>query len=374
MKIGDILIDDPLTVSPEDSVSTAINKMKEANIYELPVTDNKKLVGYFDYRTLVRRRNISLYTKVEHVMLHPPKIYQTDNINDVINKMLETGFKTLPIINKKNSLIGIINRRDIINLILDIEEYREQPIVEIMNEDPITVRDTDTTDKAITSMKNLSELNLPVIDKNEKLKGSIYLRDITQIVWRDRHRQTKGEKSGEKEHIDLSIQSIIKPACRVSKDSNLGDAIREMKNKNSQTCVIVENDIPIGIISQKDILELIGKKEHSGEVFVQITGLEIDDPEPYDFIYDRVDKFLKKIAKLEGLKLQSLIFHIEEYQVRKYEMIYNISTRLITDKKLYLSNSKDRNLYRAVDDVLEKFDIQLIKEKDKKLSKRKQAS
>jgi len=374
IKIEDILIKNPLSVSPEDSVSIAINKMKEANIYGLPVVHNKKLVGYFNYRTMIRRRNISLSTKLEHVMLHPPRIYSTDNIMDVINNMLETGFKTLPIISKSNTLKGIIDRKDILNKIADINDYKKVPVLEIMNENPIVIRDTDSTDKAISKMKHLSELSLPVIDKNGKITGTVYLRDITQIIWRNRHRQTKGEKTGEKEHVELTIESIIKPACFVPKDTNLGLLIREMKNKNCRVCVVVENNKPIGIVSQKDILELIAEKSNSGNVFVQITGLEIDDPEPYEFIYNEVDKFIKKFARLEKLLLQSLIFHIEEHTSNGYETTYNITSRLITDKKLYLSNSKDRNLYRAVDDVLEKFETQLLKEKDKKLSKRKQAT
>ncbi|MEM4058508.1 MAG: CBS domain-containing protein, partial [Thermoplasmata archaeon] len=71
-KIKDIMSKSPVTATAEDTLSTLLNKMKDYDVREVPVIDEKgTLKGYLDYKTIAKRKNISLYSRVMNMMIHP---------------------------------------------------------------------------------------------------------------------------------------------------------------------------------------------------------------------------------------------------------------------------------------------------------------
>ena len=55
VKIKDIMSKPVVTVSPSESVDTALNKMKKSNIHRLPVTDKGKIVGVISLTDIARK-------------------------------------------------------------------------------------------------------------------------------------------------------------------------------------------------------------------------------------------------------------------------------------------------------------------------------
>ncbi len=372
MKIDEIFVKDIMSSSPtvafeDEMLSTILSRMREKEIHEVPVVDHKnRLLGYFDFENLMRRKNIPMTSKISTLMIKPPKVDENTKLIDVTKIMVQSGLRSLPVVDNNDTLKGLVSRTDVTKALLDVPQFSEIPIEDIMIRDPVTVNVNDDINIAIQKMGNLGEFTIPVVDEHNHLVGMVHIRDLTNAVWRIKDRQTVGEMKGQKERKLLFVREFLNPPVFVKKDSKLRNVIDTMLKMKSYICAIVDEENKIvGIITQKDIVELIGKKEESEGVFVQITGLDTYDPSVFDTIYQIIEKSLKKIAKFENYIPHSLSIHVEEHNVGGNDTNYVLRAKLVTEKKVFYIQENGWNLYRVFDDLMNSLHRMVRKEKER---------
>jgi ribosome-associated translation inhibitor RaiA len=104
-------------------------------------------------------------------------------------------------------------------------------------------------------------------------------------------------------------------------------------------------------------------------LYVQITGLDEEDTDYYDDMYDLIEKYMKKINKIQRTRLFSL--HVTQYHDRSLVKEYELRARLSTDKHLFYAQGEGWNLMIALDEILDTLDGMVTKEKDRRLGARK---
>ena len=373
IKVKDVMTKDVVVAKLGDTISKAISKMQEHGFHELPVVNDRgELVGYVNYRTLIRRKSLSLYSRVENIMVKPPVLDPDATIEDAVKLMIDAGYRSLPIV-EKNKLVGIISRTDIIKLVPKMKDVANIPVEDVMTSEPELVEEDSPIQYAVDIMKKLGEMSVPVVDENRKLVGIVHMRDAAKAVWREKERASLGEVSGEKKKVQILVKEIMVPPVYVSEDSILKDAVEKMIEFHSSICAVIDKkSVPIGVISQRDVIEAILREGKQEGVFVQITGLDIEDMEPYQIIYNMVEEFLHKINRFKEFKPQLLTFHVEEHHISGKEIKYSVRARLTTDRKLFFARSYDWNIYSAFKDVLEILERNVKKERDKLLEFRRE--
>ncbi len=366
LRVGDIMTREVITVKVGDTLSKAISKMQEHGFHEIPIIDESgEFAGFINYRILIRRKSLPLYSRVENLMVKPPSLSHDESIVDAVKKMLDAGFRSLPVVHK-NKIIGIISRSDIMRIVPNMKDIANIPVEDVMSSEPEVVEEDSPVEYAIDLMKKFGELSVPVVDKNRRLTGIIHMKDITSAIWREKDRESLGELTGEKEKKIVYVKEVMSPPVYVDENSRLKDAVERMIEFKSSICAVADKDLhPIGIITQRDVMEAILRKSEGKGVFVQITGLDIEDMEPYFGIYSMVESFLKKINKFQEFKPQLLTFHVEEHHTNGGEIKYSVRARFTTDRKLFFARSYDWNIYRAFRDVLDILERNVKKEREK---------
>ncbi|MBD6956172.1 MAG: CBS domain-containing protein [Thermoplasmata archaeon] len=373
MVVKDIMNPNPIYVHVDDPLSKVISILKENRIHEVPVVDDKKRVrGYFDYENLMRRKNVPLTAKISTLMIFPPKVEEELPVVEAIRVMVNNGLRSLPVTKANDLLTGLVSRTDFTRALLNSPEYINTPISDVMVKDPITVNEDDDVYVALDKMRGLNEMTIPVVDSHGHLKGMLHIDDLSGTIWRIKERPTFGEYKGQKEKKIFKVKEFLSPPVFVKSNAKLKDAIKQMLDMKSYVCVIVDDDMkPVGIITQKDIIENFVKRKEEESVFVQITGLETEDPSVFDTIYDIVEKYLKKINKFENYRPQSLTFHVEEHRPNSNEIEYTLRARLVTEKKVFYKTDHDWNLFSLFDRVMSSLyrTVRKDKEKEKELRK-----
>ncbi len=375
IKVEDVMTKDVVTVKVGEPLSKAISKMQEHGFHELPVVNERgELVGYINYRILMRKKSLPLYARVDNVMVKPPTVAPNNSIVDAVKILLDTGFRSLPVV-RKEKLVGILSRTDIIREVGRMSEVANIPVEDVMTSEPEVVEEDTPVEYALDIMRKLGEMAVPVVDRNRKLTGMVRMRDVARAIWREKDRPSLGEVAGEKKRVEILVKEVMVPPVYVNLDAKLGDAVEKMMEFHSSICAVVDKEMrPIGIISQRDVIEAVVRKGQQEGVFVQITGLEIEDFETYQVIYSMVEDFLKKINRFKEFKPQLLTFHVEEHHMsgETGEIKYSVRARLTTDRKLFFAKSYDWNLFRAFKDVLETLERNVKKERDKLLEFRRE--
>lgn len=366
-KIKDIMSKSPVTATSEDTLSMLLNKMKDYNVREVPVIDEKgTLIGYIDYRTIAKRKNISLYSRVVNMIIHPSFLKENDDIDIAIETMVNSGLRALPVVNSNKKLLGIVSITDIISLLKDSDEFSDLSIEDIMTENPALLNKEQSIFDALSFMDKWDELSAPIVDDDGKLVGMIHMPDITKIIWRDKERLQYGTYKGQKDKIGIKIKDVMSDPVKSSKDSTIKEVIKVLEQLKADMCIIVDRkNKPVGIITQKDILDQAYNSRNEKGVFVQITGLESSDPEPYNVVYDMVEKFLNRINKYSMFKPQQMTFHVETHKQEGEEIKYSVRAKLQTDKKTFYYTDYDWNMYKLFKNVLDGLERITRKEKER---------
>jgi CBS domain-containing protein len=118
MKIADIMSSDVQTVSPDDTVQAAAQKMEDADIGFLPVGEDDTLVGMVTDRDIALRVAAKgkdpTKTKVRDVMTKKV-LYcsEAEDVTDAVESMAELRIRRLPIVDRYKRLVGVVSLGDV---------------------------------------------------------------------------------------------------------------------------------------------------------------------------------------------------------------------------------------------------------------------
>ena len=364
MKVDDVMSNEYVSICEDDSLGDALGKMKETNIYELMVlkSGSKDIIsGVLTYDVVMMRKKLSMETKVGNIMSPAPKISEVDSIVDVSEKLLAVESKTLPV-TKKDRIVGVVSRRDIILAAAASMEIGGVDVQEIMTPEPRTVLETDKMLKAMHIMRELDEHFVPVVSKDEKVIGVVGSREMVSLHTPSK-RETRGDRSGDSKPPEIMVSSIMIPPVTIGPGLSVANAVDVMHKKNVPSVLIEEDGKLLGVLTESDVVELVLSTRDQEGVFVQISGLDHVDPDVYDGIYEMVGKYMRKVANF--YQPQTLMIHSSQHNTTGGEAKYSVHMRLNTNKRMFFTKSSEWDIYIAVDKALEDMEKIARREKDK---------
>jgi len=112
------------------------------------------------------------------MILDPVTLSKKSKVKDALKSMKEFSIGGIPIVDKSNSLVGIVTNRD-----LRFENDMNKPIEEVMTFKNIITGSPGITLKQAEKILQKNKIEtLPVVDKENKLVGLITFRDIQKIT------------------------------------------------------------------------------------------------------------------------------------------------------------------------------------------------
>jgi CBS domain-containing protein len=369
LKARDIMNTKPITIEQHVTLSEVLGHMKKHNIHEIPVVRGKKLLGIASYENLMKRRNIPLTTKVEKIMTLPPKISMDESLPEIAEALMAGGHRALPV-TSNDSIMGIVSRTDVVKVMRDLEELKGLRIEKIMTPNPHCINEDDTILEARNMMKSLDERSIPVVDDKGHLSGVIGLKDLvdsfTKVKDVQKARTTRRLQNRE---VDIEVKGIMrKPPISVKRGSDVLRAIDLMIEHDISSVIIAEEQKPIGILTQVDLIELLTSYRESPQLYVQITGLE-EDPEFYDAMYTMIRKGMKRISGIVKPKILNL--HVVQHHSEGLRSKFTLRARMTTEKKMYYANAFEWDLMKALDEVMWQLEKTIKREKEKRVDRRK---
>lgn len=131
--IKDIMTQDSINVYIHESVNDAYNKLREYQVSQVPVVSkdekimgmiNKKLIlnllmEDIDYSSIILKRELN--------DIYLPEVITTDPISDirrVAKVMIDFSLDAIPVVNKNDTLMGIVSKTDIIKAVSNIPRFQ----------------------------------------------------------------------------------------------------------------------------------------------------------------------------------------------------------------------------------------------------------
>jgi CBS domain-containing protein len=130
MKVVDVMTKDPLTLTPNETIGQADELMNTNKIRQLPVVQEKELVGIVTDRDIrsflngsflesVEAREEGLNTKVRKIMTtEPMTVSPDDDLQEAVELMIDQRIGGIPVVDKAEGLVGIVTYVDILRCFL----------------------------------------------------------------------------------------------------------------------------------------------------------------------------------------------------------------------------------------------------------------
>ena len=233
-KLPSVTVDMQITKIAEMMVST--------NCRQLPIVTGKKVTGIIDRNRLIEIvRDIKALKEIRvwEIMSNPVEsVKVNDLMDDALDLMIREDYRTIPVVNDANGLVGIIGMREIIDnnwkkdnkTIGDLEKSsRSQITVESIALTSVkTINWDDDVAMAVDVMAENNISTLPVMEGKE-LVGVITEYDIIELLSACRERdmmfvQISGLDDNEKEATDAiyaDIEEMVKKVSKIYKPESL---------------------------------------------------------------------------------------------------------------------------------------------------------
>lgn len=367
LKVEDVMSGITVMSSVNEKLSNTLGKMKKNDASEIPVIERGKLVGMVSYDTLIKRRQLPLNADIHKVLVKPPKVSPEDDLRSVAEILLINNYRAVPVV-KKGKPVGMVSRMSIIKSLSKIKIIRNIPTEEIMTPTPQVVHEKDRMEKARHLMRVLDCRAVPVVNDRGELVGVVGIKDIIRFLENLRKQEKSSRIMDDRVPVAIEVKSLMRsPPVHVDKTSKLGEVLDKMIDNNISTVFVTESMKVVGVVMQSDILEHIISGAEEG-MYVQITGLEDEDPNTYDILYSIIEKSIKKITHL--CTPQTLTIHISVYHKEGDTFKYSLNGRLITDKGLVSASAYDWDLYACTTKMLEKMEKQIKRTRERRKKKR----
>lgn len=261
MILRDVMVRNPITVSPDDSLHHASQIMAWTETHHLLVTvGDKRLVGLLSERDILAYRvrepdHSPVSTPVSNAMHKRPQTAgPDDSLTEAAGRLSISNIGCLPV-TQKGKLIGLVTRTDVLSAEVR-SSMSSQPsllkIADVMTKDPVTVEPNDRVLDAAQKMSDTGVRHLPVVDETNKVVGILSDRDI-QIVALDPKAFSRSEEDGEL-HL-LVGDAMSKPPMHIWPDEDCGTvSALFVQFRASAAPVIAHDGTLVGIVSYVDLL------------------------------------------------------------------------------------------------------------------------
>lgn len=133
MCVAEIMITNPITVCPADSIGTAVRRMRESGYRCLPVVEGTRLVGVVTDYLVSRAANSPLVTREpwhDHFFLdlidvrtcmvrNPSTVTPESHIQDAARLLCETDVPGLPVVSDQ-TLVGLVTASDLLRHLIRV--------------------------------------------------------------------------------------------------------------------------------------------------------------------------------------------------------------------------------------------------------------
>ena len=223
------------TVSKDMEITKIAEMMVSSNCRQLPILNGKKVVGVIERNRLIDiARDIKALKEIRvwEIMSNPVEsVRANDLMDDALELMIREDYRTIPVVNDANNVIGIVGMREIIDnnwkkenkTIGDLEKSaRSQITVEsIATTSAKTISWDADVAEAVDIMVENRFSTLPVVEGKD-LVGIITEYDILELISACRERdmlfvQISGLEDDEKDYVDAIYADIEAMVAKVSK-------------------------------------------------------------------------------------------------------------------------------------------------------------
>lgn len=340
-----------IKAAPTDTLSKVLGKLASSHDAAFIFDKNKKFLGIINpYHSMIKTSAFDGSMKVEHALFHPPHIRTNDSLERIIKLMNESKIHYLPVFDDKNSFIGITSARRILAFIrtLLVARTKINQIAHTRKGKVLTVLMTDPISKAQSLFKDYKTSKIVAVDGQGKLRGIVSHYDLIPYLIAPGKRSQKGRRGEKPRFKSTPVKNYAKTTVLTMKlTDTVAEAIDQIITREIGSIIIIDNESrPIGIVTTRDILDVLTSDQQKKEVRVTAKHLSKSYQVSFDDFVRYVDYHIQEKSEIEAAEII--------YEEEKNGSLLRVHVHLIPFKgKVKVISREGKNFSMLLQDIKE---------------------
>ncbi len=254
MKVKDVMTKNPVFIHESDYMTHARQLMRDRHFRTLPVVDNKdRVIGILTEKELLNIYSTKSNVTVEGFVSEYPFVYPDMDMMQAARLMIEAGIGRVPVLKSGQdmTLAGILSMVDIFRN-LNLDKIPSKKISEVMTTDVKTCSPKDNVAKVWLNMKETGFSGLPVV-RNGELIGMVTRRNIINAGYARIERE---DEQGTRSSMSPPVEKIMStPAYSLNPETSLKDAVQAFMKLDVGRLSVVNGGKLTGIVDRSDIIK-----------------------------------------------------------------------------------------------------------------------
>jgi CBS domain-containing protein len=341
-KIGAI-VTKPILIEPTDNASQAITALSEADAFDAFCRQKGSTLNV-NIRDLLQGKDITRMNV--GAFLHPiQSLSENDTIENAVSIITHNRTRAAPVI-KDDKVIGVVEAKNILKLISELDN-KWITANQIFTPNPIIINKQTPLSSARRMMVSKKIDHLPVIHKDSvsQVLTSYHLLQMILPAERVGKRDIGSKKIRSLESQVGNLGTNRMASC--SPLDNLNQVIDSMLHADTTFCLVLLRDGLQGIITYRDILNLLVTKQKS-TIPLFIVGLPKEDNA--NIITTKFTKVLDRLARVYP-DIQEARVYVKKVHGVGSRYNYEVSTVILTPIKRYIFARNGYDLSKIFDEI-----------------------
>ncbi len=274
VRVRDVMSTDPVTVTTEDTLGEVLGRMKARDVHEVPVLRGKVLAGIVTMTGIVKRRALPPTTSVGSIMQVPPEVSPDDDLPTVCERMLQGGFRAVPVCERKKlvGIVSRTDITKAVAAAQEFKDTSVRSVMTPSPQVALEDQTVEQAIRTMQSLGERSlpvvdkKGRLVGVIGNREITAFFGRKEIGQHAG-----DVVGEKTHLLVQVKGVMHY---PPVVAGPDATVAGATQLMLKNDVSSVIVVEKESPVGVFTKLDLLDLVAGLKEREEFLVQISGLE----------------------------------------------------------------------------------------------------
>ncbi len=260
-----------------------------------------------------------------------PLLKENADVRDTVKLFLDGRYKALPI--KTAAGYKVIRRNKFLKYLLKLSLLPQASVSEIMSTPPYTIEASESVGRAREIMRK-NNIRRVIVTEDGLLAGIVAMQDILSPLEspKDRLPFVKDKEST----ATMPISSYMKREVNVlPPTASIVEATRVLENSTASSVVIAEERRPLGIVSVRDIFEIVAAQKESEPIY--FSGMDRADEEHLPEVKSTIERTLAKVKNMA--RVEYLAVHYKKQRYKGLRSRYEVLVRMKGDKMVSVSSA-----------------------------------
>jgi len=355
----DLQISTDSVFSPEETASKVLGILRDTDRTEAVAAGDKKygIITVRDLLGIEQPEN----TKIETIWRQVGTVSPDTSVLEAVNHLIKNNVTAIPVISKNE--VALLSQNDISTALREVSEMGSIKAKDIMKT-PVIAADKETPiahARSIMLEKGIS--HIPILNA-QKLVGIITGEDIVNTFITTSTKVTRGNRQGEKvARFPGQVSGVMeKNPLKVTPDASVHDVVKLLDKMEEKYCLVVdEEEILHGIITHRELLNIIYSLMPEPELPVYIVGLDNEDFVERSVVEEKIRRTVTRSMKMQEITEVSV--KVKNQRSGGERTRYTITARALGPSTSFNVENEDWGLMETFDGLIDALDVTLRRAK-----------